>query len=74
METKTVYNAALYCRLSREDGNNGNAESNSIQGQQDMLTSYAAEHGYNVYDCYVEMITPSLIQLRFKDMYEIPLI
>jgi len=53
METKTIYNAALYCRLSRDD-NNGNMESNSIQSQRDMLTGYAKEHGYNVYDCYVD--------------------
>ncbi|MDR0530670.1 MAG: recombinase family protein [Oscillospiraceae bacterium] len=35
--------AALYCRLSRDDG--GDAESNSIQTQRMMLQRYAKEHG-----------------------------
>ena len=35
--------AALYCRLSRDDG--GDAESNSIQTQRMMLTRYAKEQG-----------------------------
>lgn len=35
---------ALYARLSRDDG--GDAESNSISTQKDMLSRYAAEHGF----------------------------
>jgi len=51
METKTRYNAALYCRLSRDDGN---TESMSIQSQREMLTDYAKENGYNIFDIYVD--------------------
>ncbi len=37
--------AAIYCRLSRDDG--GDAESNSIQTQRMMLKKYAKEHGFD---------------------------
>ena len=43
--------AAIYCRLSKEDeGKNG--ESESIQNQKSMLTAYAAEKGFEVYQIY----------------------
>jgi hypothetical protein len=35
---------ALYCRLSRDDGKEG--ESNSIKNQKRMLAKYAKEHGF----------------------------
>lgn len=35
---------ALYCRLSREDNNDG--PSNSIENQKLLLSQYAAKHGY----------------------------
>ena len=35
----------LYCRLSNEDQADG--ESNSIQNQRTLLTTYAQSHGYN---------------------------
>jgi DNA invertase Pin-like site-specific DNA recombinase len=38
--------AALYCRLSRDDG--GDAESNSIQTQRSMLQRYAKEQAFIV--------------------------
>lgn len=41
--TKTKYKAALYCRLSRDDGNV--QESSSIQTQKEMLARYAKENG-----------------------------
>ena len=44
--------AALYYRLSRDDG--GDAESNSIITQRQMLTRYAKEQGFTVYDEYVD--------------------
>ena len=50
MATKQ-YNAALYCRLSRDDGK---VESVSIQHQRDMLKAYAKEYGYEVYDIYAD--------------------
>jgi len=53
------YNAALYLRLSRDEGEN---ESVSIGYQREMLENYAREHGYNVYGEYVEILISSLIQ------------
>jgi len=44
--------AAIYCRLSRDDGND--AESNSIVTQRAMLERYAKEQGFSVYDCYID--------------------
>lgn len=44
--------AALYERLSRDDG--GDAESNSIITQRQMLRRYAKEQGFTVYDEYTD--------------------
>lgn len=44
--------AALYLRLSRDDG--GDAESNSIQTQRMMLRRYCKEHGISVYNEYID--------------------
>ncbi|HNZ49717.1 MAG TPA: recombinase family protein [Candidatus Hydrogenedentes bacterium] len=44
--------AALYCRLSRDDG--GDAESNSIGNQKTILSRYAAEHGFPRTKFYVD--------------------
>jgi len=44
--------AAIYCRLSRDDG--GDAESNSIGNQRDQLTKYANEHDFIIYSEYVD--------------------
>ena len=44
--------AALYCRLSRDDG--GDAESNSIITQKMMLQKYAKDNGFAIFDEYVD--------------------
>ena len=44
MKAGSIYTAALYMRLSKDD--DGAAESASIITQRKMLRSYAAEHGY----------------------------
>lgn len=44
--------AAIYKRLSRDDG--GDAESNSIVTQGQMLRRYAKEQGFTVYDEYTD--------------------
>jgi len=49
--TETKYNAAIYCRLSRDDGK---TESVSIQHQRDMLIDYANDRGYGIYDVYAD--------------------
>lgn len=43
---------AIYCRLSEEDRNRGDADSLSIQNQKSMLVSYAAAHDWEVYAIY----------------------
>ena len=48
----TIYNTALYLRLSRDDELQG--ESGSIQTQRMMLREYAREHGLNVIDEYID--------------------
>ena len=48
--------AAIYCRLSRDDG--GDAESNSIGNQRDMLRRYAGDHGLLVYAEYIDVSIP----------------
>ena len=44
--------AAFYCRLSQDDGLDG--ESNSIQHQKQILERYAKEHGITRYKFYVD--------------------
>ena len=51
--TKTKYKAALYCRLSRDDGNV--QESSSIQTQKEMLARYAKENGISETHYFIEM-------------------
>jgi site-specific DNA recombinase len=48
----TIYNTALYLRLSRDDELQG--ESGSIQTQRMMLRQYAAEYGLTVVDEYID--------------------
>ena len=58
MQTKTKQNnesigiTALYCRLSRDDGAEG--ESNSIANQKKLLAKYAKEHGFTNTRFYVD--------------------
>ena len=52
MEQQGIYKAALYCRLSQDDGREG--DSSSIQTQKMMLESYCKEHNYVVHDYYVD--------------------
>ena len=44
--------AALYCRLSRDDGNTG--ESMSIWSQKAMLKQYAEQNNIAIYDYYID--------------------
>lgn len=43
---------ALYCRLSRDDGAEG--DSNSIQNQKKLLQKWAKENGLGNTRCYVD--------------------
>lgn len=51
MSGEKVYNAALYIRLSKDDGT---SESSSVATQRKMLRAYALEHNFFVYDEYVD--------------------
>lgn len=46
-------NAALYCRLSREDEDKQH-ESESIQNQKSLLTRYAREKGWNIWGIFCD--------------------
>lgn len=46
------YKAAIYIRLSKEDGDR--EESESVTNQRKILKAYAKENKYNVYDEYVD--------------------
>lgn len=61
----TIYNTALYMRLSRDDENYG--DSVSIETQRTILQQYAKEQGLHVVGEYVEIIVPYMIRLRFRD-------
>ena len=53
---------ALYCRLSRDDELQG--DSNSIRNQKAILQKYADDNGFTNTQFFVEMLTPSLIQMH----------
>ena len=50
LKDNKIYNTALYCRLSLDDGSVG--ESGSIQTQKIILEEYAKMHGFKIYDIY----------------------
>ena len=52
MKNTTNYYAALYCRLSKDDDQNG--ESISIGTQRAILEDYCREHQYEIYKVYVD--------------------
>ncbi len=52
MIQEQTYKAALYCRLSSDDGTQG--DSASIQTQKLMLQKYCNEQGFNIVDTYVD--------------------
>ena len=51
-DNQVFYNAALYCRLSKEDEQAG--ESVSIETQRMVLTNFCFEQGFNIYDIYID--------------------
>ena len=68
--TKPQTSAALYLRLSRDDG--GDAESNSIQTQRMMLQRYARENGFARCSEYIDdgWSGTSFERPQFKRMIE----
>lgn len=49
---KEELNVAIYCRLSREDGDSG--ESNSIKTQREILVDYVEKNNWNIYNIYAD--------------------
>ncbi|MCI8812520.1 MAG: recombinase family protein [Oscillibacter sp.] len=45
---------AIYVRLSKEDEDKHQAESESIQNQKSLLTNYAIDHGWDIYGVYCD--------------------
>ena len=45
---------AIYCRLSKEDVNSGENESESIQNQKSILTSYSVNNNWDIYKIYCD--------------------
>lgn len=53
IETLTMMKSvALYCRLSKDDGTL--SDSSSIQSQKELLTKYADDHRWNIFDIYAD--------------------
>ena len=52
MNIPTNYYAAIYCRLSKDDDQNG--ESISIGTQRAILEDYCQEKGYQIYKVYID--------------------
>ena len=52
MDRQSNQITAFYCRLSRDDDNEG--DSNSIQHQKQILEKYAKDHGIEHYQFYVD--------------------
>jgi len=49
---QTIYSAAIYCRLSKDDEQAG--ESVSIETKKMMLSTYCEEHGFAIYEIYAD--------------------
>lgn len=49
---QTSYSVGIYCRLSRDDGNEG--DSSSIQSQKYMLTEYVNAQGWSIVSTYID--------------------
>ena len=52
MNQGLTYQAGLYCRLSKDDDQQG--ESSSISTQKAILISYCQEHGVEIYDVFID--------------------
>ena len=52
MNPKETYRAGLYCRLSKDDDQQG--ESVSIATQRAILSAHCQEQGYEIHDVYID--------------------
>lgn len=47
-----IKSVAIYCRLSKDDGSI--SDSSSIKSQCELLTNFANQHKWNIYDIYID--------------------
>lgn len=52
MKLKELYKTAIYCRLSLDDGSEG--DSSSIHTQKMLLEKYCKDNEYEIYDYYID--------------------
>ena len=52
MKQKELYKTAIYCRLSLDDGSEG--DSSSIHTEKMLLEKYCKDNGYEIYDYYID--------------------
>ena len=63
LKDNKIYNTALYCRLSLDDGSVG--ESGSIQTQKIILEEYAKMHGFKITcDIILGVIAKMMLELQ----------
>ena len=67
MKDNKIYNTALYCRLSLDDGSVG--ESGSIQTQKMMLEKYCRENNFTIKEVYIDGVIPGLGTTLLAIMY-----
>ena len=53
MNSKETNRAGLYCRLSKDDDQQG--DSVSIATQRAILSAHRQEQGYEIYDVYIDI-------------------
>ena len=52
MEGHKQYSVGVYCRLSKDDNDNG--DSSSIKTQKEMLAKYVRDNSWTIYDYYLD--------------------
>ena len=62
---QTIYSAAVYCRLSKDDEQAG--ESVSIETQKMMLTDFCHERGFSVYEIYADDGSGQLSRMTYNN-------
>ena len=61
---QTEYKVGMYLRLSKDDERAG--ESLSIENQRKVLTNYIMEQSWTLYDEYIDMYPPKMIQFNLS--------
>ena len=59
MKAKDFYNVAVYLRLSKDDGEAGKAESNSITSQRDIIRSFISTVSF------ISLFSPYIVRFQY---------